>query len=1520
MNIYEYNSSSINYFETFDLGSIGSAATVVEDNGLISSIVATEYIVNDDFIVDSDFIIGDGQIISYGEIVFTQTEYPFGNLKVNINASSARSVIFIAATEPIKLSSITTVVKRSVWVGTGTLFEIGGGQQLTAFSWLASSGPLRVSGSAESKAIYSYNQSSKEVFNTDVYGSVSNAFTVTQNYGTVSDLTGGDSVDYGYIWSTDVLYPFGNINISGNVSQSFQKANYSTSGSFSTLKGSSESKVFVKFESIALFKASGQSVNLSTKAYKGTGSLSNIGSKVEKATYNYNQSAIETYAEVDYGLITASGTTVNYGSIIDQSNEEFNYGYVFTNVTTYPFGTLNISGSCVDEFKPIFGQVGKGSLFAIGGSANIRLFANLESIALFNVTGGEKYKFSGNYIGSGNLLGFNNADPSITYNYTKSSVEDFARVNYGLITASGTTVNYGSVSVIADNEVNYGYVWNIDYAYPFGTVNVTGAGSVSRTRPFIGSGSLFAFNSATYANVNTKQESTALFSISGISTTLFARSYVGSGTEFVYNSLVENRTRSFVGSGSLFNINSSTISETSNPPEETVLFRFSGSAIQKNTESYVGFVSAEVSGSAVERNTESYIGSGSLINIGSKEEKTTYTYNQSSIEIYNDAIDYGTITTSGTTVNYGSVVIQSSEQFNYGYIFTSATTYPFGTLNVSGSSIVDYKPAFVQTGSGSIKIYGQVSDKFILGPYTVKTDTTIAVSGSAKVISQSNYKGGGILFTIGSREEKVTFNYNTSSIEPYAAVDYGYITISGSTISYGNVSSIAQSEFDNGLIVNLNYAYPFGTLNVNGAVKYGVETGYIPVITGRGSLFAIGGKGDAYSRISVSETQLFTVSGSVSQSKSKSFIGSGSLFTINGLTESKAVNPPATGLFKFTGSAAEKNTESYVGSGSISLQTAIYPEYIYYRPTPRYVTGSGDVYLTGQSDTVYFAVYTKIGSGTKFISGSASEKNAESYIGSGSAFISGIAAVPAIVPYIGSGSLFAINGSSVLSTANPPEETALFRFSGSSTEKNTESYVGFVSAEVSGSAIQKSTESYIGSGTEFVYNAALQNRTRSFIGSGSLFTVGSLTIAATNGPTEESATLVISGQASTKFVSVYTYIGSGSEFVFGTSLERETNTFIGSGSLFEFNGSVETFAINPLEEIFTLKISGTAEKSFNRSIVGAGTEFVSGLAAQSHTNTFIGSGSLFKFRGVSESVVYSTKSETLLFSISGSVSVDAIKSYTGSGSAFISGIAAIPATFTYTTKGSAFITGVPKFASLSSYIGSGTLSTLNGSAESITDVPTSTGIFTISGSSYNLFIRSTYRGDGSLFAIGGSSESSIVNALEETPTLVISGSAIATTSVAHTGSGTEYISGSISQKIVSKFDGSGSLFTFVGGAESITSNPPEDSVTIRISGAATEIKISSIETEFGSFSYQGNLTERKTNSFSGTGSLFAIISSAAVSSINVGAETSLFKIGGTGDSSYTRISVFEGGQINITGESINYALLPSPSRIFGTII
>jgi hypothetical protein len=288
--------------------------------------------------------IGDSPTTTqeYNEIVFTDVAYPYGSASFSGGATVNEFTRRIP-TEKVEIKVAGTITANVVfhWTGSGTAFEISGGQELIVAPWTVSSGTLRNSfsktiigsgslfsiGFIGEEVVYDYNLDSDVDYNINRdYGSV--AQTVDEEF-----IVNGDFIVTGnYILAT--AYDFGSINENHyageydyglvNVTGTDESANV-----LFTLRGESLTDLIPVYTGIGtgLFEVSGGGIyefkpnwigrgqiNLSggegdsfARPYIASGTLLGFNSSSSSASYSYNQNSLEEYSSIDIGSLTDIG-------------------------------------------------------------------------------------------------------------------------------------------------------------------------------------------------------------------------------------------------------------------------------------------------------------------------------------------------------------------------------------------------------------------------------------------------------------------------------------------------------------------------------------------------------------------------------------------------------------------------------------------------------------------------------------------------------------------------------------------------------------------------------------------------------------------------------------------------------------------------------------------------------------------------------------------------------------------------------------------------------------------------------------------------------------------------------------------------------------------------------------------------------------------------------------------------------------------------------------------------------------
>jgi hypothetical protein len=995
--------------------------------------------------------VGRGKITLSGEL-----------LPPNIDFTPALTV-----SGTINISGTSKKSSTKSYIGSGTLFEFG---------------------EKVEKVTYSYNKQSITVDSLDDFGLISEVSSESYDYGLISSVVNEGIDNYGRIVSNPLASsPFGKITLSGSSIESFDKATYKTSGSIFIFSGSSYAESFTANppENTQLFRILGSSEGKLIYSFATFGgSLFSFGNKIERVTYDYNESSIVTN-EDDYGLITNLDTQFSdYGFITDPGGGQLDDDYglisqVVTSISGYPFGSLVISGTAIE--KDIDSYVGVGTL-------TISSFARESEIETYNgsgsffITGTAVEKDIDSYVGIGTITisSFARESEIETYNgsgsITLSGIATEKVIfnpleNTQLFQISGTAVEKD-----IDSYVGLGSLFiagtavekDIDSYVGFGTLTISSFASESEIETYNGFGSITLSGIATEKFSANPPENTQLFQISGTAVEKDIDSFVGLGTIFISGELrhpnidytphygkdknIGIGTTGIQLYGSGFNAYSANTPEntqlfqisgiatekfSTNPPENTQLFQISGTAVEKDIDSFVGSGGTiRISSTLVEKDVDSYVGTGTIFYVSGQPL-------YSKVGFYRGV---GIATFSGSA-------LEKESEIHVG----------FGTISIDVFSR-NYSPIYPRntqvpgSGIGTIRINDdrQLTICRAVLPYV--TRGTIFISGRGfESFSETNYPGTG-LFTISGIA-------STREIAVYTAIGSGSITLSQSGVEK-DIDSYVGS----------------GSINISSSSINIRKNSYF----GSGTITNLSGAAESISAQTPENTQLFQISGSATESYS-------------------AQTPETEVLYRFSGNIRERRTYGYRGTGQLNIGSSartIFEPRVLGTGLFRFVTHVTDnLYdtcdslditcdyehsasfrlvsnppentilfnISGSAVTKEIAVYIYNGSGTVGISGSVVLRKTKSFVGIGTLTISSISTKNVIRSYVGSGSITVLSGAAKSKTFKPPISTTLFVFSGSASTRTfkVKRYTGIGTAYFSGSASTKklSRSSYSGIGT-----------------------------------------------------------------------------------------------------------------------------------------------------------------------------------------------------------------------------------------------------------------------------------------------------------------------------------------------------------------------------------------------------------------------------------------------------------------------
>ena len=991
---------------------------------------------------------------------------------------------------------------------------------------------------------------------------------------------------------------------------------------------------------------------------------------------------------------------------------------------------------------------------------------------------------------------------------------------------------------------DYEFIWQGDSRYAFGDLVISGASKTNFSLGHIGSGTLFTFSKA-MVQFPWPWTGFGEIYITGEAAPAVTYNETGSGSLFNIITGEEEITKDFVGSGGLFAIGGAAECVASIPPAETVDLKLTGSAKAAFTPNWNSFGTIPVTGILTEKYGPHYHGKGVLWTINNVDDRRVFSYNGSSIDFFTRR-DYGDIldpvidswvianhanvvietiknevlenlvytTTTGAYVDCGHIEIpqpiaglpgnlhEADGTEDYQWVIApdwDGSIYPFGGLSVSGSAhtpfghahtaVFDYESgrradiqldgvgiarlppywngtgyiyvgvddfayctfSLLHKGDGHIQTSGVGAESRIYAPYigtgrlygfdgavestlvASVAEGTIKVSGTAGVLSTNHYHGLGVISTLSGAAESIAFSPDEEQM---------LFSFLGRRLS----EKTSVREISKG-----------GVITLSGA---GVETVAI-------AEFSQG---------------VVTLSGIVTERIAPLYVGTGNISTLSGAAEAVTYNPEdLTTLFDILGFGGQRVTYSPIpGDGLLSIFGT-----------------SGDPLLT----------FAESGSGVISTTGIAHTSNTDVTTGDGVIFSSGF-------------------GGEARTIKLPPMREAHILFSGTAVER-----VAFDPPEdgthvlLTGAGSERYIPNWNGSGTLPVYGQGLESHTEVFTGDGNLFSHGlggeSITVKV---PAIQADLYFVGTRISEKRTvsevgsgllynfsgaSVTTTISEVSDGLFTIGGEGRISISLrvfGSGSISTFSGAAESFTYNPEDRQVLFDITGRSTSRTTKSEVkriemqigstaepvffipdypGYGVIPVSGEGYVNIVRDIVGTGRISTLSGAAESFTYNPADITTLFDIAGIGTYRTTKSEVKRIESSIYG-AAWPTRFIPHWRGQGVIpvTGEGDIRISLRHIGTGSISTLSGAAESFTvNPPDQTTLFEYKGT--RISEKSTVReiGEGRLWEWG---------------------TAGANITFAPKGDGLFRIDGFIEERTTKHFHGEGVLWDFGNGDVSFT--------------------------------------------------------------------------------------------------------------------
>ena len=1403
------------------------------------------------------------------------------------NGFAADSVVFRDPVQGAEIS-IGSEASRIAFIPRffgSTDVNIGGGLTTERSTFAEfSSGSLFSFIGKEERRTYHYNSSSIDLFTRPDYGYITNAATEEVDHGPLDIVyypeTGWISLqdarlDYQYISDVATIYPFGILPFTSDTKIAFLP-NYVGSG---TLRLSGE--VYIFFPPV----------------HEGEGSFSISGHAEERFVSD----------EVFQTLFEFNDSATDRTSVREISDVE-----------------LEIFGSAEESFigNPPEEQI----LFSFRSFGITSFIPRYNGLTHIDIDGGlvaERSTFS--EVVEGNLFSFISKEERRTYHYNTSSNNIFETPDYGYVSQVATeTADHGSLDIVyypetgwistPDARLDYESISRHSSDYAFGIFPLKGAAHTPRARDFIGFGNLFSIGVAEIF-VPPKHQGSGTFSIVGTAEERFVSNEVFQ-TLFEFNDAAVDRT----SVREIFDVHleifgSAEESFIGNPPEEQILFTTRGRAVSAFVPNFNGSGELTIDVEFVERATFSEVVEGNLFSFVGGDNRRVYSYNNSSIDFLTHP-DLGSVASAPDSPaipvaqyqeqDYGHLenvyypetgwISRQDELIDWQFITDVATNYPFGLFRFrsDGTGVVP-NVIYAWEGSGSLFTIGTAG---IALPNKHSTTGEFTISGAAEERFVANPPDKQVLFD---------FTGEADLILGFAESGFGTLSVSGDvyvTFTADNVQSVS--------------------VLISGAG----EDSFTPNFSGSGSIFSSGLLGESVTKVVPSRKALLPIGGIATLKSTVAEVVFGSI-DISGSTEPEILtfNEVFFGTTTIFGQGSDRFNARYVGEGFISTLSGAAEAFT---ASPDDLQVLFDV--TGFVDQ-RFTFAAPETTGSIFVGGIPQppiRTFAES--GFGRINLQSSAASAEVDVYTGSGIIFSSGfGGEAITIDLPAFTRAHLQLSGTAQERFIADPRDITTHLKLGGDIISSVAK-LGFAESFTVHTTIFGQADpvhyvpDYQGQVHIFSRGIAGESVSRKLPAFQADLVISGLGSQRstvaeefFGSLFTFRGSSSPEILtfaeqpevqiaisGNAAERFVPDYQGEARIGTFSGAAESITVNPVERelLFTVRGGYSSVKStksevkdvnaslFSETVVplitksyfGSGTLHLSGESVARFTANEVGTGFISTLSGAAESVTINPSEDTALFEFSGIASIrSAVSEVKFVKTSIFNEPVRVYVIKDYVARGGTLDLsgdGLIKISLL--HIGSGSVSTFSGAAESTTVVP---------GDLYSLFdvrgIAATrkisvygYYGDdadpgtsGSLFAVGGAAESR----------------AIVTTT-----EGIFNISGTAAEAFAVPFAGRGNLFGLVSKEERRTfAYHPE-----------------------GGFTVSGEVEDAHVRDYTGSGSVFSLNSAEESLSRFVPATFTVFKV--TGDA-VIRITarIFGRGDLYAFGNAGESRTIPVTAGIFG---
>lgn len=1239
--------------------------------------------------------------------------------------------------------------------------------------------------------------------------------------------------------------------------------------------------------------------------YEGIGSLRSLGNResTQRAIYSYTQFSIVNYEELSYGsIVDAVVEAEDYGEItatIEQYYQIQDFGTITLDTARIPMGKMGIHLAAADSTMRV--SVG-GVEFALYGRAITQVFFSPID-RVFDFQGEAVNKISSSWLGRGNLstvesegldavgsspatstlrlkisgegieqVIFNpqdrvfnfigEAEESRTYQYDQDDDIDFGSDDWGFLTEPVLrSENYGLITDLQDVPV-----WDYSNVEDWGLITENTTNKVYGRGRFSGSGEekfIFANYEGSVGNKQPRLLGTAKdyatpkingvgkISLEGTPRVQIRMHYKADGGWDFY-------PQRFRG-GSLFGFSSTTETSVFSEVATAKLFTIKSATTFKAVRSEVGVSEEDILVRGGADYTVIFNPIDRVFTFRNVEiNRRAYAYNESSV-VNVEGIDYGYITDTVTL----------SE--DYGFIGNQDLEFPW---EVEDFGVLD--PRETRTPFGLARFYsftGTPRSRTFIGNLE---ETHLLVRGSAKiyVLPKFTSKGDLINITSSTTESRTNDEVASGSL-------FGFDGATDSTLVQPPIDETQQRIFSfTGELIE-----KFGKGNYDAS----------------GTLFGLSSTTESR-LVADGFGELFRIEGELIEKSTFSEVASGSLFGFDSASETRTFAYNESSGF----GACEGDDYGFINESVYNVEES--PSLAGYASTPISTLASEIVSEFGrQLNAIDFGVIGEFEQYNHEDYGSLHPDDCLEPLGS-ITFRDGVDESRTKV-FIGSGKIGSVSGAAE-AIAVVPEAISLFKLVGRATESTTPA-------------------TKIGSGSIFSFVSFTETATFSENTPQPLFTVnGGLVLSSVNEQVSElkfaaswSAKGRLFGFDGSGEATGQEETGSGSIFIRDSGLRIEPESFTpwippGTGSIFSFVSFTETaaFTEETPQPLFAFsgaatdiqfsyawettkdsqfRIIGNADVYVLPKHLGSGSLFIRSSGVRIEPESFTpwippGTGRFYGFGGGAETTGSNPPDIITLFNISGAVTnirntfseekfvQTRISGDNGNLIRFsLSGdpVGLLPIDI----DGNATESRTP-----APHIGKGTLFGFSSTTESIlSNPPERTTLFTFVGNAKESDVNVEV-GRGSLFSYVSFTETSVV-------------SEVFTTLFRFSGQLDESVS-------PAPHVGSGSLFGFSSTTESRVVNPPDKTLLFRFAGKAQE-RETNAETGRGTLDVNGNLIERGTNAYRGSGSLFGFSSTTEARVIVPPNLQNLFTVRGAAKDSITVPRTGSGSIFGFVGAS-----------------